>query len=107
MAKKKGASGLPASAGKNQTAQSGGINHTFGGGKGGTKLSKNVTKGGSEGHGRNGVGLDYTIRSSGGDKTVAPWHGRVGGTPPLTTGGLQKPVQSLRKIRKRPIAGSQ
>jgi hypothetical protein len=105
---KKGASGLPASAGggSSRKAQSGGKNTTFGGGKGGTKLSRNVTKGGVRGSGRNGAGLDYNIRSSGGDATLATTGFHVGSTPPQMSGGLQKPIQSLRKVRGQPKAGS-
>jgi hypothetical protein len=104
----KDASGLPGSAGggSSKQAQSGGRNTTFGGGKGGTKLTKNVTKGGTRGRGRNSAGLDYNIRSSGGDATLDPASFRVGGTPPQTSGGLQKPIQSLRKVRGQPKAGS-
>jgi hypothetical protein len=103
------ASGLPGSAGgrSSKQAQSGGRNTTFGGGKGGTKLSRDVTKGGSRGKNVNGAGLSYTIRSTGGDKTLESQSFRVGGTPPQTAGGLQKPIQSMRRIRPRPIAGSQ
>jgi hypothetical protein len=102
------ASGLPASAGggSSKQAQSGGRNTTFGGGKGGTPLSKNVTKGAKIGSGVNGAGLDYTIRTQGGQNTLASASFRVGGTPPQTTGGLQKPIQSLRRILKPPRGGS-
>lgn len=108
MARKKGASGLPASAGggSSRQAQSGGKNTTFGGGKGGTKLTRDVTKGGARGRGVNGAGLDYTIRSSMGDKTLASSKETVGGSPPLTSGGLQKPIQSMRRVRPAPRAGS-
>jgi hypothetical protein len=104
----KGASGLSSSAGggSSRQAQSGGKNTTFGGGKGGTKLTKNVTKGASRGSNVNGAGLDYTIRSSGGDKTLDPASFRVGGTPPQTSGGLQKPIQSMRSVRPPTVAGS-
>jgi hypothetical protein len=87
-------------------AQSGGRNTTFGGGKGGVPLSKNVTKGAVRGKGVNGAGLDYNIRSAGGDKTLDPASFRVGGTPPQTSGGLQKPIQSLRRQRPPTVAGS-
>jgi hypothetical protein len=102
------ASGLPGSAGggSSKQAQSGGKNTTFGGGKGGTPLSKQVTKGAVRGKGVNGVGLDYNIRSTGGDATLQPQTFRAGATPPQHTGGLQKPVQSLRKQRPPYRAGS-
>jgi len=106
MAKKKGMSGLPGSAGKGQIAQSGGKNHTFGGGKGGTRLSREVTKGRAIDRGRNSAGLDYTVRSPGGDKTMLREGFHVGGTPPQTTGGDQSSIQSKRKVRGRPVAGS-
>lgn len=104
----KNASGLGANAGggSSKQAQSGGRNTTFGGGTGGTKLSKNVTKGATVGKGVNGVGLDYNIRNSGGDTTRDPASFRVGGTPPQTSGGLQKPIQSLRRVRPPTVAGS-
>lgn len=103
------ASGLGPQAGKGSSglAQSGGRATTFSGGTGGTPLSKNVTRGGSEGTGVNGSGIPYTVRSSGGDKTATPWRGKVGGTPPQVTGGLQKPIQTLRKTRPPVKAGSQ
>jgi hypothetical protein len=105
----KGASGLPSSAGggSSRQAQSGGKNTTFGGGKGGTKLTKQVTKGAKRGTGRNGVDLEYNIRSAGGDATLMPQSFRVGGSPPLRSGKPQAPIQSLRKINKPPVAGSQ
>lgn len=102
------ASGLGGSAGggSSKQAQSGGRATKFTGGTGGTKLSKNVTKGGVVGKGVNGAGLDYNIRNSGGDTTRDPASFRVGGTPPQTSGGLQKPIQSLRRIRPPTQAGS-
>lgn len=100
------ASGLGSNAGggSSKQAQSGGRNTTFGGGKGGTKLTKNVTKGATRGSGVNSAGLTYNIRSSMGDKTLDPASFKVGGTPPQTTGGLQQPIQNLRKIRP-PVKG--
>jgi hypothetical protein len=101
-------SGYPAGAGGKSSglAQSGGKNTTFGTSGGGTKQTKGVTAGASEGTGTNGAGLQYTIRSSGGDKTTTPWKGTVGGTPPQMSGGLQPPIQSLRKIRPPTRGGS-
>jgi hypothetical protein len=100
------ASGLPGSAGggSSKQAQSGGRDTSFGGGKGGTKLTKGVTAGNKRGQGVDGAGLTYNIRNAGGDKTLQSQVGKVGGTPPQTTGGLQKPVQSLRRIRP-PVRG--
>jgi hypothetical protein len=69
-------------------------------------LSRNVTKGATVGQGVNGAGLTYNIRNSGGDTTRDPASFRVGGTPPQTSGGLQKPIQSLRKILPPTRAGS-
>jgi hypothetical protein len=89
------------------SAQSGGRDTTFGTERGGTKLTKNVTRGGAEGTNQNGVGLSYTVRSSGGDATSTPWKGTAGGTPPQYTGGEQQPIQSMRKINPPPRAGSQ
>jgi hypothetical protein len=97
----KDASGLGSNAGggSSKQAQSGGRATKFTGGTGGTKLSRNVTKGRTVGKGVNGAGLDYNIRNAGGDTTRDPASFRVGGTPPQTSGGLQKPIQSLRRIR--------
>jgi hypothetical protein len=103
----KGASGLPASAGPAPQAQSGGRATKFTGGTGGVPLSKQVTKGAVRAKGVNGVGLDYNVRSTGGDATLQQQGFRVGGSPPLTSGGLQKPIQSLRKILPPWRAGSQ
>jgi hypothetical protein len=103
------ASGLGPQAGKGSSglAQSGGRATTFTGGTGGVPLSKNVTKGAIEGTNVNGVGLTYNVRTAGGDKTTTPWRGTAGATPPQNTGGLQKPIQSLRKILPPWKAGSQ
>jgi hypothetical protein len=88
-------------------AQSGGRDTTFGTARGGTKLTRNVTRGGVEGQNQNGVGLQYNVRSATGDQTSAPWKGTVGATPPQYTGGLQKPIQSLRNQRPPAKAGSE
>ena len=103
------ASGLGPQAGKGSSglAQSGGRDTTFSGGTGGVPLSRNVTKGAVEGTNVNGVGLTYNVRSSVGDKTEMPWRGTAGSTPPQATGGLQKPIQSLRKILPPFHAGSE
>jgi len=104
----KNASGLGPSAGAGDSgqAQSGGRATTFTGGTGGTKLSRNTTKGAVRGSGVNGLGVTYDIRTSGGDATLDPATFRVGGTPPQTSGGLQQPIQSLRKILPPTKAGS-
>ncbi len=68
-------------------AQSGGINKTFGGGKGGTALSKPVTKGRRIGTGKTNNGLDYNIRTEGGNATLVPARFKAGKTPPLSGGG--------------------
>jgi hypothetical protein len=101
------ASGLPSSAGPAPQAQSGGRATKFTGGTGGVPLSKQVTKGAVRAKNVNGVGLEYNVRSSGGDATLQQQGFTVGATPPLTSGGLQKPIQSLRRVRPAPRAGSQ
>jgi hypothetical protein len=96
MAKKKG-SGL---------AQSGGKASTFGGGKGGTKLSKGVTSSRTIDRARNSAGLDVAIRSPEGDLSMVRESFRVGGTPPQTTGGDQTSIKSKRKVRGPSRGGS-
>jgi hypothetical protein len=109
MATSNNASGLGPQAGKGSSglAQSGGRATTFTGGTGGVPLSKNVTNGAVEGTNVNGVGLTYNVRSAGGDRTSIPSRATVGGTPPQNTGGLQQPIQNLRKILPPWKAGSQ
>lgn len=87
MAKKRGVS----------LAQSGGINKTFGGGKGGTKSSKPVTQGRKVGSGTLNNGLNYNIRSDGGDDSMTPFSGRVGTTPPLRAGTKKEAKVTVRK----------
>lgn len=85
MAKKKGKKAFSGSGGASGTglAQSGGINHTFGGGKGGTAQTKPVTQGRKVGSGRLNNGLNYNVRSDGGDDSMTPFKGKIGTTPPL------------------------
>ena len=101
--------GYPANAGGGSSglAQSGGRDTTFGTEGGGVPLTKKVTQGATEATGVNGVGLTYNVRSAGGDRTQTPWKGTAGGTPPQYTGGLQKPIQDLRKQRPPVRGGSQ
>lgn len=85
-------------------AQSGGINHTFGGGKGGTELSRGTTAGRKIGGGRNNAGLDYAIRSAGGDKTLKPATFHVGTPPPVVTEASKHKTRI--NVRKPGKAGS-
>jgi hypothetical protein len=91
MAKRKGTS----------LAQSGGINHTFGGGKGGTSQSKGVTQGRKIGKGKLNNGLNYNVRTEGGSSTLKSASFHVGPPPPVHAG--QAPTTKV-KIQK-PIRG--
>ena len=84
-------------------AQSGGINHTFGGGKGGTALSNGVTRGRRIASGRLNNGLNYNVRSEGGKLTLRSAKFHVGSPPPVRTGGIKT---SRIRIRKSFTAGS-
>jgi hypothetical protein len=89
MAKKKGVS----------LAQSGGINKTFGGGKGGLGSARNATterKTGGGGELNNG--LHYNIRSAGGDDALTSGKGgSIGKTPPLRGGGIKTSKVKVQK----------
>jgi hypothetical protein len=56
-------------------AQSGGINHTFGGGKGGTKQTKTATRDKVLAKGKNARGLTVTVREAGGDNALVGGRG--------------------------------
>lgn len=96
MAKK---SNHPGSSG---LAQSGGINHSFGGGKGGTKNSKGVTAGRKIGGGTNIAGLRYTTRTEGGNNTLVRKGYSVGAPPPLNPPG---DIQNAKVRIHRPSRG--
>lgn len=85
MAKQKKFSG--SGGGGNGLAQSGGINHTFGGGKGGTPRSKKATNDKVEGSGRLNNGLHYSVRNPAGDQARVPQTGKIGSPPPVHPGG--------------------
>lgn len=103
MAKGKSKTGHPGSSG---LAQSGGRNTTFGGGKGGTPLSKGVTKDRKIGSGRLNNGLEYTTRSTGGNSTLVPKTFRVGPPPPLHPGGKGSTATRKVKVQIPPRGGS-
>jgi len=92
---KKGKYGHPGSSGQ---AQSGGINHTFGGGKGGTKGTRRSTTDRKIGSGRLNNGLDYSVRSPGGDNAITPDNPRVGAPPPVVANG----ARAKAKVAVRP-----
>ena len=96
---KKGKYGHPGSSG---LAQSGGINKTFGGGKGGTAASRKSTTDRKIGSGRMNNGLQYNIRSMGGDKAMVGDTPTVGAPPPVTAQGAKaKPKVAIRPpVRK-------
>lgn len=77
-------------------AQSGGINHTFGGGKGGTKQSKVVTRGRIIGR-TTWNGLSVAIRSPFGNLTTRRSTGKAGAPPPVRGGG-----RKLKKVHVNP-----
>lgn len=77
-------------------AQSGGRDHTFGGGRGGTKQTRGSTFGRRIGTAiRNG--LTVAIRSDTGNNTMRAMKGTVGHPPPVMGG------PAVGKLRKRKI----
>jgi hypothetical protein len=83
-------------------AQSGGRDTTFGGGRGGTPLTKGVTKTPPEGTGMQGGFNQYTIRGEGGDNTPAnTGRGKVGAPPPVHPGD-SKQVTGIVKVKQLP-----
>ena len=97
-----GAYGHPGSSGQ---AQSGGINKTFGGGKGGTAQTKGTTQGRKIGSGRLNNGLGYNVRTEGGDKTMTGFKGTAGKTPPLSGGKSATKTKNV-KVRQPNRGGS-
>jgi hypothetical protein len=85
-------------------AQSGGRNTTFGGGKGGTKLSRGVTADKKIGSGtQNGVNR-YTIRATGGNDTPAKGkRKRAGAPPPVHAGGAGMATAIVRPKQLPPV----
>jgi hypothetical protein len=83
-------------------AQSGGRNTTFGGGKGGVPLSRNVTKGASEGTGMQGGFNRYTIRTEGGDRTSMKVARKNAGAPPPVHPGDSKQVTGIVRPKQLP-----
>lgn len=77
-------------------AQSGGINRTFGGGKGGTAQSKPVTKGRKIGSGKMNNGLNYNVRTEGGNATLVPAKFKAGKTPPLSGGSAGTKIHEIK-----------
>lgn len=103
MAKKSGKYGHP---GSSSQAQSGGINSSFGGGKGGTDQSRGVTQGRKIGTGRLNNGLNYNVRTEGGNKTLKPDSFKVGEPPPVHPGGSAGTKIHKVKIMKPAHGGS-
>jgi len=66
--------------------QSGGKASSFGGGKGGTKLSRGATAFRKIGSGVMNNGLRYNVRSNGGNLTLGGFRGRIGRPPKLNPG---------------------
>lgn len=83
-------------------AQSGGRNTTFGGGKGGTPLSRNVTKGQAEGTGKQGGFNQYTIRTEGGNNTEMKVARKRAGAPPPVHPGDSQQVTGIVRPRQLP-----
>lgn len=83
-------------------AQSGGRDTSFGGGKGGTALTKGVTKTPAEGTGRQGGFNPYTIRGEGGDKTPAKVARKSAGPPPPVHPGDSKQVTGIVRPKQLP-----
>lgn len=83
-------------------AQSGGRDTSFGGGKGGTALTKGVTKTPVEGSGKQGGFNPYTIRGEGGDKTPAKGKRPRAGAPPPVHTGNSKQVTGIVKVKQLP-----
>lgn len=92
--------GHPGSSGQ---AQSGGINKTFGGGKGGTAASKKATNERKVGRGTLNNGLNYNIRKEAGDNAPVGQTGKIGSPPPLRGG---PPKQAKVNVRKPTRKGS-
>lgn len=83
-------------------AQSGGRNTTFGGGKGGTKLTRGVTADKKLGSGtQNGVNR-YTIRSAGGNATPIKGVRKRAGAPPPVHPGDSKQVTGIVRPKQLP-----
>lgn len=97
---KKGRFGHPGSSG---LAQSGGINQTFGGGKGGTAASKKATHDGKRGTTRLNNGLDATIRNEPGDNARVKQTGLIGKPPPIRGGDSTK--RPTKIVIRRPVRG--
>lgn len=89
----------------NGLAQSGGINHTFGGGKGGTARSKKATHDPVEGSGRLNNGLHYNVRNPGGDDARVPQTGKIGSPPPIHPGGKGATKTVKVSVRKPQYGG--
>lgn len=85
---------------KGGTAQSGGKNHTFGGGKGGTKLTRGVTFGRKIAKGRFNSGTNYNLRTDGGDNTLGGFSSHVGSPPPVHPGGKGATKTRFPRIRQ-------
>lgn len=83
-------------------AQSGGKNTTFGGGKGGTPLTRNVTKSQSEGSGMQGGFNRYTIRTEGGDSTEMKIARKRAGAPPPVHPGDSQQVTGIVRPKQLP-----
>lgn len=95
---KKGKYGHPGSSGQ---AQSGGINHTFGGGKGGTAASKKSTRNPVIGSTKLNNGLTATIRNEAGNNARVRQTGLIGMPPPITTGAADHKTRiNVRKPHK-------
>lgn len=97
---KKGSYGHPGSSG---LAQSGGRNTTFGGGKGGTATFKADTNQRRIGGGVNNAGLDYSVRTEGGGKSLKPASFHVGAPPPLRGG--ESATKTVKVKVRKPIRG--
>lgn len=100
MARRKSASGSSRQQAGPSLAQSGGKNSSFGGGKGGTALTRGVTSGAKLGRGMFNSGTSYNIRGDGGNATRVPFKGRVGKPPPVHPGGKGITQIIKSKIRK-------
>lgn len=98
MAKKTGKYGHPGSSG---LAQSGGINKTFGGGKGGTAASRKSTTSRVTTTGVLNNGVGYRVRTTGGDDQKTSLGARIGQPPPLRGSGPKDPkVKVHNPVRK-------
>lgn len=83
-------------------AQSGGKNTTFGGGKGGTPLSRNVTKNQAEGSGLQGGFNRYTVRTEGGNNTAMKVARKKAGAPPPVHPGDSQQVTGIVRPKQLP-----